>query len=504
MRVSNKMIYGHYSYAYAQRESAIHKLDKQISSGKRIEKPSDDPFGTSRAMSYRTNITEVEQYKENSNRAMSWLDITDNALMSVDSYLHRVKELVINGVDSSLNSQEKGALAQEVDQIIAGLVQVANTTLDNSYVFAGEKTSEKPFEWRNSVTGNQLDLSATPIVIAPGNNQFSVSLDNNLPVTITLPNKTYNAAPGQTLDDLANDIQMQLRGSFPATNVPVNVKTTADGKLTFYAGTQPPGATVHSLVLRQVVGNTGLPALGFQDRATTKELVGSKIDFPVMVMGKYDYSGTSTVFTGNTIDIDPSLGTSPGFYNNWTITLENAGVIQTQTVTGYAGNTITVGAWAPAPAAGDVPKYYLSPPLTGGTVASTATTIQLPAANRSTVNGFYVGMPITITDGVGENQTRNVIDYNAATGTITVDQPWNINPGAGSRYAIDAHNYLNANNKFRFTIGNELPQEISLDDGNYSPAGFAAMVERRIRERGAPGSIYDNVRVSITPENGLR
>ncbi|HEX3045609.1 MAG TPA: flagellar hook-associated protein FlgL [Bacillota bacterium] len=511
MRVSNKMIYGHYSYAYAQRESAIHKLDKQISSGKRIEKPSDDPFGTSRAMSYRTSITEVAQYKENSNRAMSWLDITDNALMSIDSYLHRVRELVINGVDDALNSQEKGALAQEVDQIAAGLMQIANTTLDNSYVFAGEKTSEKPYEWRNSVTGRKLTTSTFPnnIDIQAGvNDTFGVSLDNGPLKTITLTPRNYNGSPGAKLQDLVDDIQLKLQGIFPANNVPVNVKATADGKLTFYAGTQPPDLTTHSLVLRQGV-NDALVDIGFQDRATTKELIGSKIDFPVMVMGKYDYSGTSTGSNlTTTIVLEPQNGAANDYYNNWTVTVDDpVNGAQTQKITDYvnATNTITVGGWGPNLSSPNV-KYYLSPPLTGGgpTVAGGPSTIQIPLANASTVDDFYVGMPITITDGLGENQTRNIVDYVAATGTITVDQPWAVVPGAGSQYAIDAHSYINANNKFRFTIGNELPQEISLDDGGYSPVAFAEMIQRKIRERGTPPSIYDNVQVTITPDNELR
>jgi flagellin-like hook-associated protein FlgL len=506
------MIYGHYAYAYEQRESAIHKLDKQISSGRRIEKPSDDPFGTSRAMSYRTNLTEVAQYTENSHRAMSWLDITDTALMSVDSYLHRVRELVINGVDSALNSEEKAALASEVDQITAGLMQIANTSIDNRYVFAGEKLSEKPYEWRNTVTGsahiptsgNPIDINPPPGPVPAPSNTFSVILDNNPPqlITLTAP-MSYDGSPGLALNDLVDDIQMQLRAAFPSANPPVNVKATADGKLVFYAGTQPPGLTSHSLVLRE--GNGGLAALGFQDMATTKELVGAKIDFPVMVMGKYEYTGTSAAAMGVTMTLDSEQGAAPNFYNNWTVTVDDpAGAgVQMRTVTGYNSvtNTITIsGAWGPGLSSPNV-KYYLSPPLCGGAVAGTATTIQLPAANASVVNDFYVGMPISITDGTGENQTRNVVAYNAVTQTITVDEPWAVIPGAGSWYAIDAHHYINANNKFRFTLGNELPQEISLEDGGYSPAAFAHMVERKIQER---GPAYANVRVSITPDNELR
>ncbi|MCL6589534.1 MAG: flagellar hook-associated protein FlgL [Firmicutes bacterium] len=507
MRVSNKMIYGHFAYAYAQRESAIHKLDKQLSSGRRIEKPSDDPFGTARAMNFRTNITEVDQYIENSNRAISWLNITDDALMTVDSNLHRVRELVIAGANASLTNEARKAMAMEIDEISAALLQVANTTIDNRYVFGGEKFLEKAYEARNPVSSNPHDLAAVPINITAGlNDQFNLVVDGNPPVTITLTARNYDGSPTNTLDDLVKDIQTQLRGAgFAPPNLPVNVKVTPEGRLEFYAGTQPPDGTTHTVVLLQQPLRDALPALGFLNEATTKELVGARIDFPVMVMGKYSINGTILGSGPASIDVLLRDAAPAGYYDNWTVMADDNGVVQTRTVPpGFpGGNTIPVSAaWVPP--LGPDTKYYLSPPMAGLATGGSATTIDLDPLASSAVADFYTGMPITITDGAGQNQTRKVVAYDPVLRRITVDSPWNIIPGPTSRYAIDPDSHTNANNKFKITIGNGLPQEISMDTGDYSPAAFAQMIENKIRERGGPGSVYDNIRVYMTPENELR
>lgn len=138
MRVSNKMLFSNYSYNFMKLEEALHKTTNQISTGRRITKPSDDPVGTTRAMDFRTRLTEMAQYIDNSERAISWLNCTDDALMTVTNYLQRVRELVIAGANGSLTLEARLAYANEIDVIRDGIMQVANTTIDNRYIFGGE------------------------------------------------------------------------------------------------------------------------------------------------------------------------------------------------------------------------------------------------------------------------------------------------------------------------------------------------------------------------------
>lgn len=505
MRVSNRMMYSTATFNMMRSEEIIQRRMQEIYTGKRINIPSDDPFGTSRAMAYRTNLTEIAQYTENCNRASGWLDLTDNSLMSVVDYLERVRELVTAGANDSNTFESWDAMAKEIDQIRDGIVEIANTTIDDRYIFSGEKVQEKAYEYRNLVYGEKINLAVTPITITPGvNDQFDIILDGGAPVTITLPSvppRTYDNSPGNTLNDLANDIQTQLNTVYSFA-VPVHVKATPDNKLAFYAGTQPPDNIQHTLVMRQTGGNGGLAAIGFQDGASTREIIGSPLTFPVMVASKYPVANTTAPSAGAIINLATENGAAANYYDNWTIMVDNNGVVQTRTVTNYnnALNQVTVdAAWNPSLAGPDV-KYYLSPPLTGLAAGGTANTITL--TNGSTVDDFYVGMTITITDGTGKNQTRTIKDYDQATGVVTVENPpFSPMPDNTSRYAIDDDYYINANNKFKITIDGQLTQEISLDGADYSPAAFAQMVQTKIQERGGQ---YANIQVSITDDNQLR
>ncbi len=504
MRVSTKMIYGNFELSFARSEEIINKTTKQINSGKRIEKPSDDPYGTARAMSYRTGLTELSQYIDNSNKAISWLNIADDTLITVNNHLQRVREIVISGANDSLTKEGLAALAAEIDEISAGIMQLSNANIDERYIFAGEKVSNNAYQMRNPVSGNVLDLAINPIDTTL-TNQFQIKLDNRPAVTITLPvPRIYDGTPGNTLEDLASDIRTQLRtAGLLGTGVPnaveVNVKATSDNKLVFYAGTTPPDGQAHTLVLRQGAVDDVLGALGFNDYATTKEIVGYKLNFPLNISATYPVAGTGT-FAGDTINLDPASFQGAGYYDNWTLMIDDNGTVQTRTVAGGSlGNSVdpTVP-WAP-PLTGPNIKYFLSPPLAGqvGGVDLTGNTVTL--ANGSTVDDFYVGMPITITDGAGKNQTRTITGYTG--GVVTVDSPFQPPPDVTSRYAIDANSHTTANNKFRIAIPGYLPQEISLDGADYTPAQLAQMIQTKIQERGGP---YQNIQVSITSDNELR
>src|SRR5690242_15840742 len=80
----------------------------QLATGRRINKPSDDPVGIAFALRYRSEIAANEQYESNANAAVSWMDYTDVTLNQAGSVLQRVRELTVqaaNGTNSSESLQ---------------------------------------------------------------------------------------------------------------------------------------------------------------------------------------------------------------------------------------------------------------------------------------------------------------------------------------------------------------------------------------------------------------
>ncbi|MCL2423476.1 MAG: flagellar hook-associated protein FlgL [Micrococcales bacterium] len=117
--------------------SSVSKLQAQLSSGKKVTKASDDPVHSAQLMSLRGEQTRNSQYERNVQDASSWLNTIDTALQNASSSLRRVRDLVIQGGNTSLPQVAKDALATEIRELRDGMLQTANTTFLGRTVFAG-------------------------------------------------------------------------------------------------------------------------------------------------------------------------------------------------------------------------------------------------------------------------------------------------------------------------------------------------------------------------------
>ncbi len=509
MRVSLNMIYGNYGNNLRRMESDLYDLNNQIATKRRINKPSDDPVGTALSMRYRTTLTKIEQYTWNSNDAVSWLNITDEALYDANQYLQTIREDLVECDTPSLTKEASMALANKLAEYKDGLMEVANSSLNGRYLFGGDKVTVPPYVKRAVVSGDILNLNnINSIAVTPTNNQFTIGLDGNVPVTITLGSlKTYDGSAGNDLNALAAEIQGQLNyayeiGQFSA---PVRVKVTPENKLAFYAGTNPSDGT-HTIVLGDA-GQALLGQLGFNANANTKELVGTnQLSEPIKVAGRPGLiTGTAQGGGVTTLQLAAADTQGADYYNGWTIRITSGtGAGQTRQITDYDGTNVIIDPadpWAIAP--DGTSNYALYPPAVGGVSGATngpPPTITLD--NYEVPADYYVGMPITITSGTGLDQTRTILSYDPTTQTAVVDKEWGSPlPGATSSYAIDTNYTTESSSKFRIRVGNELIQEISLIAGDYTAEQFAAEVEARIQER---GGAYANIQVTVTNDNRLR
>ena len=137
---------------------AMDKYQDQLSTGKRINKPSDDPVIASRGMFYRSTVLEIDQYKRNASDGLSWIEITDEALAQVTNALQRVRELTVQGSNSTYEQTSLDAIANEVEQLRAHIGEISNTTLGDRYIFAGTETKTKPFDGSQFVNKNSQEI----------------------------------------------------------------------------------------------------------------------------------------------------------------------------------------------------------------------------------------------------------------------------------------------------------------------------------------------------------
>lgn len=145
MRVTNSMITRGLLANLNRHMTRMEELHLQLSSGKRLRVPSDDPAGTSIGMRLHTTLTQVRQHRANLDAGLSWLQATDAALQEATDTLNRAKELAVYGATDTLPQESRDALAAEVDQLFQHMIDIANTRHGGLYIFSGNQTLTAPY-----------------------------------------------------------------------------------------------------------------------------------------------------------------------------------------------------------------------------------------------------------------------------------------------------------------------------------------------------------------------
>jgi flagellar hook-associated protein 3 FlgL len=121
-----------------ENQSSVAKTQLQISSGRRIVQPADDPTGSMQAIGLKALLAEAEQYQKNGDAVLARLTMEETALAQSSDVLQRVRELAVRGLNGTLSASERDAIALEMRQRLSDLVAVANTTDANGeYLFGG-------------------------------------------------------------------------------------------------------------------------------------------------------------------------------------------------------------------------------------------------------------------------------------------------------------------------------------------------------------------------------
>lgn len=126
--------------------SRMGNLQEQLSSGKKLSRPSDDPAGTVDAMRIRADQRAAAQHERNVTNGISWLSTIDSTLLQLSPRVADIKERVIAASNDSLSDVQRHAIAVELDAIAEELVGMANTTYLGRSVFAGTSSAGAAYE----------------------------------------------------------------------------------------------------------------------------------------------------------------------------------------------------------------------------------------------------------------------------------------------------------------------------------------------------------------------
>ena len=146
MRVSTAQIFRQSVDAMLERQRELTQTELQVASGKRIQRPSDDPSAAVRVLDLQEAQQRLVQYQRNADVAMARLEQEETALIGIENLLQRVRELAVQGANGTLSAEDRGAIAVEVREHMDGYLQLANTRDPNGeYIFAGFQSLTRPF-----------------------------------------------------------------------------------------------------------------------------------------------------------------------------------------------------------------------------------------------------------------------------------------------------------------------------------------------------------------------
>ena len=194
MRVSTSWMQQQSLNTMLDRQSNIATLNQQLSTGKRITQPSDDPVGAAQALDLGHLTADTAQYQRNITSANARLGFEDQSLANVTSVLQRVRTLVLQSVNGTQSDQTRGDIAAELVQLRQQLLGQANSQdSQGEYIYAGNRTGSAPYPTQGNTTylgddGQRMVAAGAGLQIAtgdPGSRVFSNIPTGNGIFTVT-------------------------------------------------------------------------------------------------------------------------------------------------------------------------------------------------------------------------------------------------------------------------------------------------------------------------------
>jgi flagellar hook-associated protein 3 FlgL len=141
--------------------------EEELSSGKSINQPSDNPYGASLAVQLNASLSGLNNYSGSVTDGTAWASAASTSLNNITSMVQRVQELTVEASNGGLSASDLASSAAEVNQLIDAVKQEANTQYDGQYIFAGTATTTEPY---GASTGDvyQGNSGAVTRQIGPG------------------------------------------------------------------------------------------------------------------------------------------------------------------------------------------------------------------------------------------------------------------------------------------------------------------------------------------------
>jgi flagellar hook-associated protein 3 FlgL len=146
MKVSTSMFFDNATYQLGSIQGSLAKTQEQLSTGKQINKPSDQPDKASLITRLESELARQASYQGNLKAVNTRLQAQETALKNTSDVMFRFKELAVQASNDTLNPADRQTIALEMTQLREQILSLANTQDSNgNYLFAGSRVGQAPF-----------------------------------------------------------------------------------------------------------------------------------------------------------------------------------------------------------------------------------------------------------------------------------------------------------------------------------------------------------------------
>ncbi|WP_175640280.1 flagellar hook-associated protein FlgL [Metabacillus schmidteae] len=170
-------------------------LQNQLSTGKKITRPSQDPVVAMKGMYNRSNLREIEQYQRNLSEAYSWMDSSEAGLEQANSAFQRIRELIVQGKSDTYTDEDRFAIATEIEQLKLDLKETANTKVAGRYIFNGTNVDQAPVR------------SVNPVDVVINSDDYMIEVSAGVKLKANIDSEQlFNEGLFETLNDLTQTL----------------------------------------------------------------------------------------------------------------------------------------------------------------------------------------------------------------------------------------------------------------------------------------------------------
>lgn len=145
MRITNNMISNNFLSSLNNSLEKATKIQAQLSDGKALHAPSDDPIKVVRSLRYSTSMELNNVYTQNAQDALSWMGNSDNNMQDLSKIMISIKEQVVQASNGTNPQSAVQTIGDAVDNLINQMINIGNSQLGGRYIFAGQNDKTAPF-----------------------------------------------------------------------------------------------------------------------------------------------------------------------------------------------------------------------------------------------------------------------------------------------------------------------------------------------------------------------